>query len=153
MFDHVQTRNVPYPIHSICILSMCNVMQLHSYFPTGLTLLFTVCCVCIQAKLNADGTSTGKVTHCTSYCGEVPDKNLGSSLTPEFLLVGRYHHRELPGMGIMQAGEKLLLSCRSEKVFLLLVACQVHHPCSDVDYYEHLKREKYENVIFALAVR
>ena len=45
----------------------------------------------------------------------------------------------------MQAGEQLLLSCSSEEAFLLLVACQVHHPGSDVCDYEHLKRETYEN--------
>lgn len=47
----------------------------------------------------------------------------------------------------MQAGEKLLLSCAGEEIFLLLVACQVHHPGSDVRYYKNLKREKYENGI------
>lgn len=45
----------------------------------------------------------------------------------------------------MQTGEELLLSCGGEEVFLLLVACQVHHPSGDVCYYEHLKREKNEN--------
>lgn len=50
----------------------------------------------------------------------------------------------------MQAGEKLLLSCGGEEVFLLLVACQVHHPGSDVCYYEHLKEETYENGTLAV---
>lgn len=44
-------------------------------------------------------------------------------LTSELLVVGRDHHRELPGMGIMQTGEEPLLSSGGEKVFLLLMAC------------------------------
>lgn len=75
-------------------------------------------------------------------------------LTSELLVVSRDHHRELPGVRVVQAGEELLLSCGGEEVLLLLVACQVHHPCSDLRYYEHLKREKYEIVtLVALAVR
>lgn len=101
-----------------------------------LTLHFTVCCVCIQARLNTDGTSTDKVADIAD--GASPPL----SLTPELLVVGRDHHGELPGMGIVQAGEELLLSRRRDEVSLLLMTCQVHHLGGDVCDYEQLKREK-----------
>lgn len=65
-------------------------------------------------------------------------------LTSELLVVSRDHHGELPGVRVVQAGEELLLSCGGEEVLLLLVACQVHHPGSDVCYYDHLKRKKHK---------
>lgn len=64
-------------------------------------------------------------------------------LTSELLVVGRDHHRQLPGVGVVQAGKQLLLSWGGEEVFLLLVACQVHHPRSDVCYNKHLKRTQW----------
>lgn len=83
------------------------------------------------------------VNQCTNYCAVVADRKLivHLTLTPELLVVGWDHHRQLPGIGIMQTREKLLLSCAGEEIFLLLVACQVCHPGSDVCYYENLKKD------------
>lgn len=45
----------------------------------------------------------------------------------------------------MQAGEKLLLPCGGKEIFLLLMARQVHHPRSDVGYYDNLRKGEYDN--------
>lgn len=86
---------------------------------------------------------------CMCNCTHVPDRKLvyPSALTSEFLVVGRDHNRKVYRVGIMQTGEELFLSSGGEEVFLLLMACQVHHPSSYMCYNQNLKKDKCQHDI------
>lgn len=59
-------------------------------------------------------------------------------LTSGFLVVGRYHHRELQRRRLGQVRERLLQARCSEEVLLLLIIPLIHHSSSDMGDYNKL---------------